>query len=95
MDHTGKRSGAPIVPDKALELIWAGAALSGVLLSVVLALCLWIELQLPEAVWSLVPMALFSCLFIWPALRARKKRLASTTALERYRSGIQKAASEL
>lgn len=95
MDHHRAPSGAPIVPDRAAEFIWAGITVFGVALSAVIALYVWIELQLPEAVWSLVPMALFSCVFIWPALKARNKRLAAAIEMKRYRSGVQKAASEI
>jgi hypothetical protein len=89
------RSGAPSVPDRALEFIWFGLAGIGVTVAAILAVYVCIELEMPTAAWSLLPMALFSCFFIWPAMRARSVRQKAEIEFVRYQEGSKRTNLEL
>ncbi|WP_157102591.1 hypothetical protein [Sphingobium sp. TCM1] len=89
------RSGAPVVPDRSLELIYLGAGGILAALSLVLIGYIWLQLQMPEAALWLLPVPLISALFIIPAMTARRERLNIEIAHARYQEGLRKAFSEL
>jgi hypothetical protein len=94
-DHSKVGIYLPTVPDRAEEYLWAGLTVFGIVTTFALALYILIELEWLDGALSLIPMAIFSCLLLWPAVRARKKRLVAAAELERYRIGVRKAASEI
>jgi hypothetical protein len=89
------RSGAPVVPDRSRELIFLLAG--GMLAALWLALMgyIWLDLQMPEAALSLLPVLIGPCLFIVPAVAARRKRLKAKAAFARFQEGVTKAFSEI
>jgi hypothetical protein len=89
------RSGAPVVPDRSLELIylWAGGIFAA--LSLGLIVYIWIQLRMPEAALWLLPVPFISALYIIPATTARRERLNLEAAHARYQEGLKKAFSEI
>ena len=93
-DFGPHKSGKPTVPGRAEEFMWLGLAVVGVAVTAILAGYIWIALQMPEAVWSVIPMAALSVCFVWPSCKARKKRIATAVALASYEKMMDRIASE-
>ena len=95
MIQTKSAFGIPAVPDRSAEVIWATLAALGMLASIALAIYIWARLQLPDAMWATLSIALMPSMFVWPAIEARRKRLKAIREFERYRAGVRKAAEEI
>ena len=89
------RSGAPVVPDRSLELIYLGAGGVWAAPSLGLIGYIWLQLGMAEAALWLLPVPLISALCILPAMTARRERMNLKIAYARYQEGLIKAFSEI